>query len=497
MEWTTELRYKPYHDWSENYWNELKQQIANSKWRLNYHIQPNTGLLNDPNGFSYFNNKWHLFYQSFPMGAVHGLKSWHHLESNDLIHWQDKGLAIQPDTKYDSHGVYSGSAIATHHHLIMMYTGNHRDENWVRHPYQLITAMDKDGTFSKKEVVITPPNDYTEHFRDPQLFRYHDHYYCLIGAQNLEKQGEIVLYQSDNLMDWTKKGALHFTNDEMGYMIECPNLIFIDKKPVLIFCPQGLDKNVATYQNIYPNMYVIGSSFNPDIPSIEQTSPLHNLDDGFDVYATQAINAPDGRALAVSWIGLPDTTYPSDNEGWANCLSLIKELTLKDGHLYQYPVSETKKLRQNKITLSNQNGTLLANQTTNNYELHGVLPAHFQGTLYVSVTKGKNEALIIHFDKETVTVDRTYSGVSFATNNGTTRTTTLPKNEPIEFNLFMDNSVFELYLNHGYAVITGRIFPTGNQGGIYMESEHKISLTCYDMERISLNEGDKSDDKIN
>lgn len=43
----------------------------------------------------------------------------------------------------------------------------------------------------------------------------------------------------------------------MGYMVECPNLVFVDDQPVLIFCPQGLDKKVADYENIYPNMYIV------------------------------------------------------------------------------------------------------------------------------------------------------------------------------------------------------------------------------------------------
>ena len=41
-------------------------------------------------------------------------------------------------------------------------------------------------------------------------------------------------------------------------------------------------------------------------------SQLQNMDYGFEAYATQAFNAPDGRALAVSWLGLPDVSYPSD-----------------------------------------------------------------------------------------------------------------------------------------------------------------------------------------
>ena len=55
----------------------------------------------------------------------------------------------------------------------------------------------------------------------------------------------------------------------------------------------------------------------------------------------------------LRWIGLPEITYPSDVEGWANGLSLVKELTIHNGKLFQYPVSETEMLRQSATTLSN------------------------------------------------------------------------------------------------------------------------------------------------
>lgn len=61
MNWTTELRYQKYENWSTDYQQALQQQVKQSQWRLHYHIQPNQGLLNDPNGFSYFNHQWHLF----------------------------------------------------------------------------------------------------------------------------------------------------------------------------------------------------------------------------------------------------------------------------------------------------------------------------------------------------------------------------------------------------------------------------------------------------
>ena len=63
------------------------------------------------NGFSYFDGKWILFYQNFPFGAAHGLKSWAQLESDDLIHFKETGIKVLPDTPLDSHGAYSGSAM--------------------------------------------------------------------------------------------------------------------------------------------------------------------------------------------------------------------------------------------------------------------------------------------------------------------------------------------------------------------------------------------------
>src|SRR5699024_11932672 len=75
---------------------------------------------------------------------------------------------------------------------------------------------------------------------------------------------------------------------------------------------------------------------------------LHNLDQGFDVYSTQAFNAPDGNAYEVRWVGLPDTTYPTDDETWANCLSQVKELHLKSDKLIQTPVKAISSIRKNE-----------------------------------------------------------------------------------------------------------------------------------------------------
>ncbi|WP_459806235.1 hypothetical protein, partial [Herbidospora sp. RD11066] len=69
------------------------------------------------------------------------------------------------------------------------------------------------------------------------------------------------------------------------------------------------------------------------------------------------------RALAVSWLGLPDVSYPSDRFDHQGTFSLVKELTIKDGKLYQYPVATIKDLRASEEAFSNRP------QTNNSYEL--------------------------------------------------------------------------------------------------------------------------------
>ena len=63
MEWTTEQRYRRIEEVSKEEYGKLIDQVKHCPYRQMYHIQPVTGLLNDPNGFSYFNGEYHLFYQ--------------------------------------------------------------------------------------------------------------------------------------------------------------------------------------------------------------------------------------------------------------------------------------------------------------------------------------------------------------------------------------------------------------------------------------------------
>lgn len=462
-----EIRYRPYGDWSEEEITKIRENVAQSPWRASYHIEPKTGLLNDPNGFSFFDGKYVLFYQHWPFGAAHGLKEWVYTESTDLVHFIEKPIRLLPDHPNDSHGAYSGSAYQVGEKLFLFYTGNVRDKNWIRTPLQLGAWLDKHGVIEKfPHVLIPQPTDTSEHFRDPQIFEYQGNFYAIVGAQSPDKKGFIKLYKALNkdVKTWSFIGNLEFGGTGSEYMIECPNLVFVEEQPVLLYSPQGLDKAELDYQNIYPNTYKIAQTFDPDRAQLVSSSPIYNLDYGFEAYATQGFNTPDGRALIVSWIGLPDIDYPTDSFDYQGAMSLVKELHIKDGTLYQYPVPAIKALRKNQETFASKE------KTKNCYELNLEFPSNEKSELLLFSDKyGNGLRLTIDTKDGKVILDRSKVGKQYATAFGTTRSCSI---EPATTTarIFVDNSIVEIFINKGEKVFTSRIFPEEGQTGIQILS---------------------------
>lgn len=487
-EWTTELRYRPYRDWPAKYLVNLCNQVQASPWRLHYHIQPTTGLLNDPNGFSFFNGRWQLFYQAYPFGPVHGLKSWVRMSSTDLIHWHNDGEALIPDTPYDAQGVFSGSALPMDDKLFLMYTGNVRDHEWHRHSYQVGAWLDTAGKVTKlpEPLISTPPTGFTNEFRDPQITRTTEGgYRVLIGGQSDQEQGFPLIYEGPSIDTLRFKGILHTGRDAgYGFMVECPNLVSVDGHQAFIFCPQGLNQGIAAYQNIFPNMVITADDVNWDTRTlINPTAPV-NLDEGFDVYASQAFVAPDGRALLNSWIGMPGVDAPDTQDSWANCLSLVKELHYRDGQLYQYPVAETKSLRgeARPLTLTADDETFIG--TGDHYEL--ALHSDSQAPVTLTIAGVK---ITIDQTSGTVIVDRSHAGVPFAEKYGTTRRFSLPAGQPVLLNAFVDTSVMELYFNHGQKVCTVRFFPKTPADLLRIETSapNAVHATLYPLTALNIN----------
>lgn len=451
IKWDQAQRYAPYQSYSPAYLADLQKQQRQSAWHQGYHIQPTSGLINDPNGFAYFNHQWHLFKQQFPFGPVHGLKSWGHLTSADLNHWSDLGTALTPHAPYTTHGVYSGSALPVKDQLFLMYTGNVRTPAGGRKSTQLGAWMTKNGQITElpAPLIAAPPSGYTAHFRDPQVLKHAGAYYALIGAQRTDRKGQILVYKAPAPTGpWRLIGPLDFGRTTLGYMIECPNLTLVDGKVVLLFCPQGMEQAVCPYPNRYPNTYVVAAGIDWQRAALIAPGPVQLLDGGFDNYAAQVARGPRGESLVVSWMGLPDVTYPSDQEDWQGCYSLVRRLHIQNGRLTQMPLDaplvgapfaplRDKLNLQEKLTIS--------------------IPATRSGRIWLGNAQ-EGLTLVVDGTANTLTIDRSQAGVPFAEDAKATRTLRLAPG-PHTFTLWLDHSSFELAVDCGQAFASGRIFP--------------------------------------
>ncbi|MDO4679817.1 MAG: sucrose-6-phosphate hydrolase [Aerococcus sp.] len=464
---TDQLRYLPYNEWDNDYKERLNTLADQSPWRLQYHIEPKVGLLNDPNGFSYFNGQWQLFYQYYPFGPVHGLKSWFHLTSSNLFHWQEGEIALTPDNPFDSHGAYSGSAIAIDDQLFMFYTGNVRDENWQRIPYQNGAWMDQAGHVTKEKLpLITPPDFVTDHFRDPNIFEFEGEYYALLGAQLRDGNcGVILLYRviDQDVKKWEYVGILDIGESELGYMVECPAIAFVEGHPVLFFCPQGLAQDVDPYDNIYPNKYIVAETFDPEHAKLVNPSTMQNVDEGFEYYAATTANGAHEEALSVAWIGGPEMASPTDDYGYQGALSMIRSLSLVDGKLHQTPVVPADAFSKAPLIIA---GTEILEH--NHYVLDTTIQPGDSETINFFLGEQDDEGLFLTVDATSgiVTLDRSHTDYPVSEASGTTRMAQVTPGESIRVNAYVDESLVEIYVNEGERVLTGRYFPRAGHTGV-------------------------------
>lgn len=451
-EWTRDERYRVLKKPEEV--RDIYEHICRSAYRQTYHIQPVTGLSSDPNGFAFYQGKWHLFYQWCPWGAVHGLKYWYHVTSEDLVHWKNEGIGLKPDTVYDNKGTHSGSALPVGDELYLFYTGNHRDENWVRTPWTCAARLADGVPVKLPEPLFGPRPDHSEHQRDPKAFynAERDTYYIFIGAQTLNQRGCVLVYESkEPLSGWTFAGRLTVPGyEQFGGMWECPCIERIDGKDVLIFSPQ-YTKLPGRSESTNHNVYLIGR-MDYDNLTFTPEGDYRHLDFGFDFYAAQlAANTP-GRAVLIAWIGLPDNHYPTEEEDWEGSMTLPRELRVKDGRLLQAPVSSIEKLRGQELA---SNGALPA---AGELEVR-VGPGDFDLNLFTK--EDGAGGMRLHYDagKRICTVDR--AGLDKRFNEQVGETLDIPLERSLDsLRIFIDKSSVEFFLNDGEAVFTSHVYPT-------------------------------------
>ena len=441
-----------------------------AKWRPLFHLSPPAGWLNDPNGLCYFQGRYHAYFQYSPLETEGGLKFWGHSTGTDMLNWRYEGCVLYPDSPYDCHGAYSGSAIAEDGNLYLYYTGNRKlegDYDYINEGREsnVVLAVSKDGAqIGAKQLLLSNqdyPADLSCHVRDPKVFQENGSYYMLLGARTKAGKGLALLYESPDKYNWSLIQRLEKTGD-YGYMWECPDLFRLEDKWFLLACPQGMERQGIRYQNIYQTGYFLlegaletGGGKRPY--SEFRLSDMTELDYGFDFYAPQTFLAQEGRRILIGWMGMPDAPEhknPTAEYGWNQILTLPRELYTNNGKLCQRPIKE------------------LETYWTKQEEFDSCLSLPMMSCYQIDIWTEREDLKIMIADLELSYQQKTgifymrFSGVS-----GRGRTERCCAVEKLyQMTVIVDTSSAEVFLNEGESVLSTRFYPE--------HQTHHLSVRC-------------------
>lgn len=447
-----------------------------------YHVTPKKGYLNDPNGLVQFKGLYHAFYQWLEDVTPQGAKCWRHCISKDLVHWEDKGTALKPDMWYDKNGCYSGNAIVFNEKIYLFYTGNVRNENGNRETYQCLATSEDGITFTKHGPVVYLPEEYTAHFRDPKVWRDEEEnlWWMIVGAQTSEKKGNVALFWSEDLYNWTYKGKLLPEKMNWGYMCECPDMLHIEEKYILIVSRQekklenGIEKDSCHAIWMSGEFSKENGTFTPDNEGIR-------LDDGFDFYAPQSFIDEKKRILYMSWMGGGEYDYqmsqPSVKEGWLHSFTYPREFIFENNFLYQKPVKELKLLRDNEIKKNIEDEEVSFEVKDYYKEIDFILDkendfiSNILGSLKLSYNSSQNILNIKRLNWLTKEFDEKELNIG----------------EDLKIcKIFIDNSSVEIFINEGKKVISMRTYFENDN--IQIKTKGKLQLNLWSYKEDYINE---------
>lgn len=428
--------------WKEMKFSDTFDTTNREKFRPAYHHTPQYGWMNDPNGMFYKDGEWHLYYQYNPYGSLWENMTWGHSVSKDLVHWEALPLAIEADALGT---IFSGSCVVDKDNtagfgknaVIAFYTSAGEAQT-----QSMAYSTDGGRTFNKygKNPVVTfnAPD-----FRDPKVFWYDGtNRWIMMLAVGQEMQ----IWSSANLKDWQKESSFGSEYGNHGGVWECPDLLKIEDKWVLIcnINPGGPFGGSAT-------QYFVGDFDGHKFTCESMPKVTKWLDYGKDHYATVSFsNAPDGRTVVLAWMSNWQYANQVPTRQFRSANSIARDLGLfKDGeetYVSVIPSKETLAMRGKKIK-----------NPTDACEI----VVDVKGSMELTLSNTKGEKVVMKYDaqKQTFAMDRKQSGdISFS--EAFPIETTAPTHGALkQLRLFIDHSSIEAFAGDGKMAMTNLVFP--------------------------------------
>ena len=305
--------------------------------RPQFHFSSRRGWLNDPNGLSFYNGEYHLFYQHNPYGWGWGNMHWGHAVSSNLVHWRELGDVLAPD---EFGPMFSGSAVVDWQNtsglgtkdrppLVLLYTA-------AGQPTVQCLAFTTDGRKVTKFNANPILPQITDGNRDPKVI-WHEPTRCWVMVLYVALAGNkhtVHFFTSPNLREWKLASIFEGGFGDDHFLFECPDFFELPvdgdpnrKKWVLIGAND--EHAIGTFD---------GTTFTPQATKLSGQR-------GRTFYAAQTFSdEPQGRRIQIGWLRADSPGMPFNQ-----CMSLPRELRListpEGPRLTSTPVKELESLR--------------------------------------------------------------------------------------------------------------------------------------------------------
>ena len=479
----------------------LRQNLAHDPHRPQYHFIAPGNWLNDPNGLIQWNGRYHMFYQYNPRGAFHGTIHWGHAVSDDLVHWTDLPIALAPTPGgHDAEGCWSGCAVDNDGVPTLIYSGVFPQTVCLATGSKDLIAWEKPST---NPVIAGPPAEIRDasggHFRDPFVWRVNGQWHMLMGSKVDGAGGLVLLYRSDDLVEWQYVGPLLQGDVNQtdpfwtGTMWECPNLLDFGRRQALIVSAQAT--HAEFLYPFYASGHFDGSRFAPEIQGV-----LVHGGPSCYFYAPQAMCADDGRYLLWGWLREGRSEQLSIEAGWAGVMSLPLVVSMElDGRLCVEPAEELASLRREhwrfeNIALSDGTDMLLDGVIGDTLEIVARFEmasgGEFGLKLRASPDGREYTRLMVRPAEHQVVINRDHTSLNEDQDRDLGAAPIPPlANGALTLHIFLDRSVVEVFVNSGMSSQVSRIYPSLSDSlgiGVFSRggSAHLLSLDIWQLASI-------------
>jgi beta-fructofuranosidase len=515
---------------------ESREKLASDRYRPIYHYVNPEGTLNDPNGLSYWNGNWHLFYQAYPPEDPR--QHWGHAISKDLVHWRDLPYAIYPGPERH---VFSGATLVEEDRVIAMYHGTGVGNMVAVSSDPLLLNWEKvtgEAVIPLKSPTAAP---LPYSVFDPSIWKKGNYYYSLsAGRSETGPGGKPVranhLFRSKDLTNWE---YLHeFVEDDRFTLVgddgACP-----------YFWPIGEDKYIMNFfSHMSGGQYLLGDYDKKNDKFLVTSGGKFNQGavSPSGVHAPSA--TPDGEGGVIVIFNM---NPGKPTEGWNQIMTLPRRMTLiEDDVLGQEPAGDFSSLHfdgQNvgKIILPANKEIVLESIKGNAMEISAEIDPKDSKIIELNVLRSPNKE---EYTRIVIYKEKGFSdGLNYASEPGTARmpedllplvtgekneheggdireslvsiessySSILPDvevrapetapfllnpGENVKLRVFIDKSVVEVFVN-GEQVVAVRVYPGREDSlGVSLSSRGKdaelVSLDAWQMKSIYESNEDKA-----